>query len=102
MQWLEDIIESLPAQYEELARLYLPILRRMGREEVMSWLFKLSNGHAMNDLIAEKMTTPELIADQERSNEMLKALNKDNADQVDLGWQIIGMLLSIAFNKIES
>ena len=101
MPWLDDIIESLPAKYEALARMYLPVLKRLGREEVLSWIDRLANDHSFYDILVEKMTTAELIADQERSNEELKALNADNAEQVDLGWQILWMLVTMGLDKLE-
>jgi len=101
MSWIDDIIESLPAKYEATARLYLPILKRMGRQEVEGLLGRITNEKGFYKLLVENMTTDEIVAEQDRCNEALKSLNKENAGQVALGWQIIGMLLSIAFGRLE-
>ena len=102
MSWLDDIIESLPSEYEELARLYLPIIRRMAKEDVLKWVNYFAYdqdviaGHA---LLVQNMTTEEIAADGDRGNELLKELNKGNAEKMNLGWHILRMLVTIGLDK---
>lgn len=100
MGWLEDIIESLPGELEELAKLYLPAIKKMGREKALELFDLLRTGGDMYPLLVENMSAAELVADQERSNEILKALNKDNAARVELGWHLFRMIIALGFDKI--
>ena len=102
MSWIEDIIKSLPSEQEELARIYLPAIRRMAREEVLNWVNYLAyhrniQAHAM---IVQRMTTEEIAADGDRGNEIIKDLNTGNAENVDLVWHILRMLVTIGMNKV--
>ena len=103
MSWIDDLIESLPSEYEELARIYLPVIRRMAKEDVLRWVNYFAYdqdqiaGHA---LLVKNMTTEEIAADGDRGNEILKELNKGNAEKVNLSWHILRMLVTIGVDKL--
>ena len=100
---LEDIIKGLPSEYEELARVYLPAIRRMAKEEVLAWVdyLRIDDETQAHAIIVQKKTTPEIAADGDRGNAILKALNKGNAERVNLGWHILRMLVVIGIEKVE-
>lgn len=102
MGWLNDIIESLPSEYEELARTYLPVFERMGRERVIEWLdyLRINAETTAHGILVKNMTTEEIAADGNRGNEILKELNKGNAEKVNLGWYLIRMLATIGLDKL--
>lgn len=102
MSWVDDIIESLPSEYEELARMYLPTIKRMGRERVIEWLdyLRINAEIKFHAILVKNMTTEEIAADGDRGNEILKELNKGNAVNVNLGWHILRMLATIGLDKL--
>lgn len=102
MDWIDDIIESLPSEYEELARMYLPAIKRMAKEEVLAWVdyIRLADEINAHAIIVRKMTTEEIAADGDRGNEILRQLNKGNAERMNLGWHILRMLVTIGMDKL--
>lgn len=103
MGWLEDFIESLPSEYEDLARVYLPAIKRMPKDEVLEWIdyLRKNNEAQAHAMLVKKMTTDEIIADGDKGNELLKALNKERAEKVNMGWHILYMIVSIALERLE-
>ena len=101
MSWLDDIIKSLPSEYEELARMYLTALKRMGREEALEWLdyLRIDDEANAHDILIRKMTTEEIATDGDRGNEILQELNKGNAEKMNLSWHILRMLVTIGLDK---
>lgn len=101
MGWLEDVVESMPAEYEEAARMYIPALQRMPKEEVLEWLdyLRKNQENAAYAALAKRMETDEIVADGDRGNDLLRLLNKDRAEKVNMGWHLVYVLVSVALNK---
>ena len=101
MGWLKDVVESMPAEYEEAARMYIPALERMPKEEVFKWLdyLRTKNENKAHAMLVQKMTTEEIAADGDRGNELLKALNKDRNEKVNMAWHLVYVLVNVALEK---
>ncbi len=88
---IEDTIKKLPEEYQEIARGYITLLLDMGFEEIRAWVGLLAVGNwegAYRELIA-KMTTDEILIEERKSHEILKRLNKDNAERIAAQYAII-------------
>lgn len=104
MDWLDDIIESLPSEYEELAKLYLPVIKRMSKEKALEYfeLLRINQEVKAHELLIAKMTTEEISEDGDKGNEILKQLNKKNSEDIALMWHIARMILTIGLNKLSA
>lgn len=102
MSWIDDIIESLPSEYEQLARTYLPTIQRMAKEEVLTYMdyLRIDDEVKAHAILVQKMTTEEIVADGNQGNELIKELNKGNAEQVKLGWHVLRMIVTIGLDRL--
>ena len=80
----EELIAKLPEEYQSLARRYVTILIDMGFEDLQGWVEMLASGNWQKayEAVVSKMPTGEVLKEQKKVNEILKALNKDNAERV--------------------
>ncbi len=87
----EELIAKLPDEYQPIARRYVSLLLDMGFDELQGWVEMLANGNWKQayETVVAKMTTTEVVNEQKRVNEILKALNKENADQIAAQKEII-------------
>lgn len=104
---IDDLIAKLPEEYRAIAKRYAPLLINMGFEELQDWVERLAGGdwqQAYKDLVS-KMTTTEIVDEQDKANEIMKALNKENADlvaaQSNLMQQILLSTLLMLRGQIE-
>lgn len=92
---IEQTIAKLPKEYREIARRYTTLLLDMADEEMLAWVTSISQGNwqkAYSDLIA-KMPTDEILVEEQKGHEILKMLNKDNADRIGAQFAIIEQVL---------
>lgn len=92
---IEEIIAKLPEEYRAIARRYTTLLLDMADEELLAWVKSIAQGNwqkSYHDLIA-KMTTDELLAEERKSHEILKRLNKDNADRMADQFSLIEQII---------
>lgn len=104
---VDEIIESMPNIYKELARIYLPVIKRMRRWEVILWVDHIiGHGGEINAAWVRKMKLtipkPELVVDQDRLNEILKALNKHFTLKVSLDQHVIRIIVAVGIDKIHN
>jgi len=95
---IEELILKLPEQYQEIARRYINLLIDMKFEELQGWVEMLAGGnwHQAYETVVSKMTTAEVLNEQKKANEILKALNKENADQLAAQKEIVQQIFLIS------
>jgi thiaminase len=78
----EELIAKLPEEYQPIARRYVSLLLDMGFDELQSWIEILASGNWREAYISmvSKMSTIDILNEQEKVNEILKKLNKENAN----------------------
>jgi len=88
---INDMIKKLPPEYQEIARRYVPLLVDMKFEDLKSWIEMIAAGNWQKSYkeLVSKMTVDELLAEERKGHEILKQLNKDNADRIALQFAII-------------
>ena len=92
---IEELIAKLPEEYREIARTYTTLLLDMGFEELQAWVEMIAKGNWQNayrNLVA-KMSTEEVLAAERKGHEMLKRLNKENADSIGTQFALIEQIL---------
>ena len=92
---IEETIQKLPKEYQEIARRYTTLLLDMADEEILAWVTSIAQGNwqkSYSDLIA-KMPTDEILLEEAKGHEILKKLNKDNADRIALRFALIEQIL---------
>ena len=104
---IEELIKKLPERFQAIARRYAHLLIDMGFEELEAWIELISTGEweqAYKNLIS-KMNTDELVGEQDKLNEILKALNEENAEfvsaQKDIVLQVLLTLLLMLRKQVE-
>jgi len=83
---LKDVIESLPEEFRSLAEMYGDSLLAFSYDRLSSWVISVTNGEYVTayKMIAEGMTTQQLIDNQKRLNTELEELNKRNAREMEV------------------
>lgn len=84
MSALEELIEKLPEKLRPIARRYLPAFVEASLEQLEEWVKLIARGQwqeAYRFAIA-RMTTAELVQEQQRLNEVLIQLNLANAAKI--------------------
>lgn len=105
MTAVDELIRGLPDEYHDLATSYVNLLTDSTFEDIEGWIDLISHGKwvkAYNQL-ARKMTTSDLIAEQQRINIALTQLNKANAEHVDIQKAMVkeALLISLALAKAK-
>lgn len=88
---INELILKLPEEYREIAQRYTTLLVGMSFEELQAWVGLLASGNwknAYTNLIA-KLPTDEILIEEQKGHEILKRLNKDNAEQMSLQFALI-------------
>jgi len=88
---IDELIEKLPEEYREIARRYIPLLVEMSFEELQAWVELITKGNWQDSYtkLVAKMPTDEVIAEERKGHEILKRLNKDNAERIGVQFAII-------------
>lgn len=88
---IEELIEKLPEEYQPFARRYVTILLDMAFDELENWVEILAKGQwpQAYQSIVSKMSTEAIVDEQKQANEILKKLNKENADMLAAQTEII-------------
>lgn len=99
----EEIIAKLPEEYQPIAQRYVTLLLDMGFGELQAWAEKIAgeNWPVAYESLVKKMSTTEIINEQKKANEILKALNKENATQRELILQIFLTSLLMLRKEVE-
>lgn len=81
---IEELIQKIPEEYRLIARRYTTLLLDMGFKELQDWVDLIATGNWQQayKAIVAKMPTDEIIAEQKKANELLKKMNKENADML--------------------
>lgn len=92
---IEEIIQQLPKEYQEIARRYIALLVDMGFEELQAWVELLRKGDWLKsyEALVAKMSTEEVLAEEKKGQEILKQLNKDNADRMEAQFTLIEQII---------
>ena len=100
---LESLIESLPDEYREMARRYLPIFVNSTFEELEQWvaLIAIGNWQEAYGVIVRKMDTEVLLDEQGKCNEGLRQLNKENANYMELQREMIRKALLVGLLTLK-
>ena len=88
---IEELIAKLPQEYREIARRYTVLLIDMSFEELRAWIELIAKGEWQNayaNLIG-KMSTDEVLAEEQKGHEILKRLNKDNSERISAQFALI-------------
>lgn len=94
---IEELIQKLPKEYRELAYRYIPLILDMGFEELKAWVEMMTKGNwqkAYQNIVA-KMSTDAVLAEEKKAHEILKRLNKDNAERIAAQFAIIEQIFLI-------
>ncbi|KKN74444.1 hypothetical protein LCGC14_0390640 [marine sediment metagenome] len=92
---IEELIKKLPQEYQEIAYRYTAILLDEAFDDLQGWIELIAKGKWQDAYrrIIEKMPTNEVIADEQRGHEILKRLNKNNAERIGAQFAIIEQIL---------
>ncbi len=92
---IEELIQKLPQEYQEIAYRYTSILLDDAFEDLQGWIEMVAKGNWQDAYkrIIEQMPTDEVIAEERKSHEILKRLNKDNAERIGAQFAIIEQIL---------
>lgn len=88
---IEEIILKLPEEYQETAKRYVSLLVEMSFEELQAWVEMIRKGDWLKsyEKLIAKMPTDEVLAEERKGHEILKRLNKDNAERIAAQFAII-------------
>jgi len=92
---IEEVIQKLPEEYREIARRYTTLLLDMADEELLAWIESITAGDwqmSYLDLVA-KMSTEEILTEEQKGHDILKMLNKDNADRIAMRSALIKQII---------
>lgn len=88
---LDDLIAKLPDEFKPMAEKYGSIVLEAAQEDVTEWIGYITQGNWQEAyrFVAMNMTTSDLLDEQQRINEQLKALNKKNAMYIAMQRQMV-------------
>jgi len=92
---IEEIIAKLPEEYQEIARTYTTLLLDMSFAELQTWVEMIAKGNWQNAYrnLVVKMSTEELLIAERKGHEILKRLNKENADSIATQFALIEQII---------
>jgi len=103
MTSIEKFIDSLPKEFQPIAGLYISTLNDMADSEIRAFVDLVATGSWSEAFkaITGRMTTEELLSELERINGLLKELNVENAEFVEIQVNIIKdfLVTSLLFSK---
>jgi hypothetical protein len=100
MSKIDTLISKLPKELQKIARRYLPMFVTAGEDEVKEWIGYIAAGnwrHAYAFTLC-RMTTDQALAEQRRLNDVLLALNDDNAQLGDAKRAMVREVLLALFS----
>lgn len=103
MTKIEDLIAKLPPELQPIAGRYISLFLQSGQAELAAWINMLLSGDwlAAYSYATSKMTTEDLIAEQQRINDELSRLNTENAANVAAQKALIQQALTIAIGLLQ-
>lgn len=100
---LDDIIESLPEEWQAWAKQYGTALLNFSDSDIMVWIKNITEGNWLEayEALAHKMTTAQLLKSQKAINKTLIMLNDYNATVREMQRQMVldAMVISLALLK---
>lgn len=101
---LDGLIRKLPAEYQAWASYYIPAIMQMQTDKIEAWIADISKGNWQQayEYLVENMSTEDILEAQFTTNQILKELNKQNADNITLQKKMVADAISIGFMIMQA
>jgi hypothetical protein len=98
---INELLDSLPDEFEVLIRSQIPLLQKIGKEELKQWIKLIISGKELDalKLLTESLSTEDILEDGLKDVDYMQELNKISITQEHALKEFFTQLATLAIQK---